>query len=90
VLATSIEISEADVIQCRFSEISPSLTCVTALLLFQTERMHNYKAISQTAVALSASNRAKNRYVNVLPCILEEMILICFVVVRLTGFVTRI
>jgi len=56
----------------------------------QTERMHNYKAISQTAVALSASNRAKNRYVNVLPCILEEMILICFVVVRLTGFVTRI
>ncbi|KAG0618217.1 hypothetical protein M758_4G047300 [Ceratodon purpureus] len=33
----------------------------------QVERMHNYKAFSQTTVALAPFNKAKNRYVNVLP-----------------------
>ena len=42
-------------------------------LIVQAERMQNYRAFSQTTAAVSPINRTKNRYINVLPCILKLM-----------------
>lgn len=43
--------------------------------------MQNYRALAQTSVAVAGTNKAKNRYSNVLPCILKLSLLHWFVVV---------
>lgn len=43
--------------------------------------MQNYRALAQTSVAVAGTNKAKNRYINVLPCILKLSLLHWFVLV---------
>jgi len=41
--------------------------------------MQNYRALAQTSVAVAGTNKAKNRYSDVLPCILKLSLLHWFV-----------
>lgn len=43
--------------------------------------MQNYRALAQTSVAVAGTNKAKNRYIDVLPCILKLSLLHWFVLV---------